>query len=274
MLNERTQQKISIISTDKMKITEALLECIPSENLPPQYGGTCPLDLGESEEEKGLRSYVASITPSLGPRNGATNIDGNDGEVEINFHNSSGSGIVAPGPKSSNGAVVAAGVPINRYATETPAHGDKIFPEGEDSEVGNRRGAARRVLGKVRGALGWAGGKLSWRRSPIAHLGDENGFVYDADQHRWVLRQEVGSEEVGREAGDDDRKTEARKSSSILGGGDRGGEQEHSSSPERRGRQGSSTSEEMTVLAIQVGEMPGASDSPVTSAYVVPFLLG
>lgn len=59
--------KISIVDCDKTRVTAALLELIAPENLPKRYGGTCPLDMGESEEEVGLREYVASITPSLAP---------------------------------------------------------------------------------------------------------------------------------------------------------------------------------------------------------------
>lgn len=67
ILNDRMKAKISIVDCDKKRVTAALLELIAPENLPKRYGGTCPLDMGESEEEVGMREYVASVTPSLAP---------------------------------------------------------------------------------------------------------------------------------------------------------------------------------------------------------------
>ena len=263
MLNERTQAKIGIINTDKKKIAEALLECIAPEDLPRQYGGTCPLDLGESEEEANLRAYVSSITPSLAPPPPAHNNDGADNddcpedlEVEVDLH---AAPTVAAGSRADGGQVGAEDRAGGGISSPSPPHGDAPEEEGRRPEERSGPGAARRVLGTVTGALTWAGGKFSWqRRPPIAHLGDENSFEYDPDLQQWVLRdgKENGAA-GGRRAsgGDGDRGGSARASGGGDGRRERGGLRGHPSSsrrPVRSGSMGSSTSEEMTVLAIQV----------------------
>ena len=251
MLNERTQAKIGIINTDKKKIAEALLECIAPEDLPREYGGTCRLDLGESEEEVNLRAYVASITPSLPPPPHDDDDSQQDLEVEVNLH------AAGAGSDADEGAGVGANRAGDNVSLASPSHGDT--PEGDEgrgSDERNTPGAARRALGTVKGALSWAGGKFSWRRSPVAHLGDENGFEYNPDLQRWVLRdgKQKGAT-GGRRASGGDPSGATRSS----GGGEvrreRGGSRGHPSSsrrPVRSGSMGSSTSEEMTVLAIQV----------------------
>eukprot|EP00543_Licmophora_paradoxa_P013420 CAMPEP_0202460356 /NCGR_PEP_ID=MMETSP1360-20130828/43384_1 /ASSEMBLY_ACC=CAM_ASM_000848 /TAXON_ID=515479 /ORGANISM="Licmophora paradoxa, Strain CCMP2313" /LENGTH=169 /DNA_ID=CAMNT_0049081965 /DNA_START=350 /DNA_END=859 /DNA_ORIENTATION=+ len=50
MIDPITLQKIKILR-DPQEIKEALLERIPLENIPREYGGTCPMGLGESPEE-------------------------------------------------------------------------------------------------------------------------------------------------------------------------------------------------------------------------------
>lgn len=265
MLNERTQAKIGIINTDKKKIAEALLECIAPENLPRQYGGTCPLDLGESEQEVDLRAYVSSITPSLAPL--PTHHDDNDDdddaldlEVEVDLH---AAPAVAAGSRADGGPVGAAEDRAgDGISSASPPHGGGDARGEEDRKSGeriSRPGAARRALGTVTGALTWAGGKFSWQRSPIAHLGDENGFEYDPDLQRWVLRdgKEKGAAGGRRTSGGGggDRSGSARASGGGDGRKERGGSRGHPSSsrrPVRSGSMGSSTSEEMTVLAIQV----------------------
>lgn len=261
MLNERTQAKIGIINTDKKKIAEALLECIAPEDLPRQYGGTCPLDLGESEEEANLRAYVSSITPSLAPHP-AQNDDGDDDdgpqdlEVEVDLHAAT---TVAAGSRADGGPVGAEDRARGGVSSPSPPHGDA--PGEEEGRPEQRRsgpGAARRALGTVTGALTWAGGKFSWqRRPPIAHLGDENSFEYDADLQQWVLRdgKEKGAAGGRRASGGGDRDGSARASGGRDRRKERGGSRGHPSSsrrPVRSGSMGSSTSEEMTVLAIQV----------------------
>lgn len=270
MLNERTQAKIGIINTDKKKIAEALLECIAPEDLPRQYGGTCPLDLGESEEEVNLRAYVASITPSLAPPPSHHQHDDDgaqDLEVEVDLH---AAPAVAEGFHAGGVAVRSGDRGRGGVSSASPPHGDgdalgEKEEGGPDEGRSSRPGAARRALGTVTGALTWAGGKFSWRRSPVAHLGDENGFEYDPDLQRWVLRddgKEKGAARGRRTSGGGggggggDRSGSGRASGGGDGWKERGGARGHPSSsarrPVRSGSMGSSTSEEMTVLAIQV----------------------
>ncbi|CAM9272803.1 unnamed protein product [Choristocarpus tenellus] len=69
LLNERTQDKVTILGGDREKIAATLLERIAPENLPREYGGSCDLSLGESEEEECLHAYVAKLSresPALG----------------------------------------------------------------------------------------------------------------------------------------------------------------------------------------------------------------
>lgn len=261
MLNERTQAKIGIINADKTKIAAALLECIPSENLPKQYGGTCPLDLGESEEEQDLRAYVASITPSLSTGDAIREEE----QVEVDIGNNlfvPSSGFLAKGEGEANGSRRKPGLygTGNDSTVVQPELGngeDGRMVQGESGSTfsgggggdGNmpppRRSAAQRVLGRVGGALGWAGGKLAWRHSPapaVAHLGEENAFVYDADLQQWVLKGEAGKNRGGArgqmEGSGADSSTGQMKTSRAAYG--------------REDSMGSNTSEEMTVLAIQV----------------------
>lgn len=263
MLNERTQAKIGIINTDAKKIAAALLECIAPENLPRQYGGTCPLDLGESEEETDLRAYVASINagdPSshagAPPPPGLEALRSNEEEeeVEVVFRARSESAARAGGMGPRNNglpAPAASSVTKSRGQAESGVLGGAggLEETGDGGLVAGGRppGAARRVLGSVRGALGWAGGKLAWRRSTVAHLGQENGFQYDSEQHRWVLRDEMAGGRGG-------------KAGAVDGGGasERGGERGGQSTTTRRERGTSVSSEDMTVLAIQVGVGCGA----------------
>lgn len=111
MLNERMKAKIGIISGDQSKIAAALLEVISPENLPVRYGGTCPLDLGESEEEQALRAYVESITPSLLKTTTSTTTSGysawEDGE-QTEGANLNNDLTVSTSRSSSTGAEVAA----------------------------------------------------------------------------------------------------------------------------------------------------------------------
>lgn len=262
MLNERTQAKIGIINADKAKISAALLECIPSENLPKQYGGTCPLDLGESEEEKDLRAYVASITPSL---SGGDVIEEGD-QVEVDLLKD----FVVPGigPRAKEGGEAVdswqkSGVHLtaNDSAVVQPSLGN--IDDGRMVQGGNgstfsgsgdgvgvsmpaqQRSATRRVLKKVGGALGWAGDKLAWRRSTgpsVAHLGEENAFVYDVDLQQWILKERNRTSANG-----------ARGRMEGSGADNSTGQVKPSRAPRGRGESmGSNTSEEMTVLAIQV----------------------
>lgn len=253
MLNERTQAKIGIINTDRAKIAEALLECIAPENLPRQYGGTCTLELGESEEERKMRAYVASITPSLAP---TTDTDGGE-EVEVDLRHDMAPNI----PRSKDGdpkREVTAGTVKGSAASARSLDRDLHTPDGVASTDKKRTGAARRVLGNVAGALGWAGGKLVWRRSTVAHLGDENAFVYDANQQKWVLGR--GRARGGRGSGN----------SGVNSGQGNGGAEERGGRTEASGlrthRSESITSEDMTVLAIQVCER-GLID--ITSVFVL-----
>ncbi|CAM9389954.1 unnamed protein product [Scytosiphon promiscuus] len=254
MLNERTQAKIGIINTDVKKIAAALLEAIAPENLPRQYGGTCPLDLGESEEEADLRSYVANLNgspspPSAGADAGRTGAlpcgraEDEDEEVEVDLR-------AASNPTAEEAADVGRAAAARNMFSE-PAVAATAGGNHEDVSS-ERPGAARRVFGSVRGALGWAGGKLSWRRSNVAHLGDENGFEYDAEHHRWVLRGGAagGGSSGGGKAGAGGGGGGERNGAGGANGGGEGGN-EGASATQRRQRGRSVSSEEMTVLAIQ-----------------------
>ena len=75
------QEKITIVGSDSKKIAAALLDCIPPENVPPQYGGSCPVALEQSEEEANLRAHVASVNASLEPYHGKEE----DEEVGVDF---------------------------------------------------------------------------------------------------------------------------------------------------------------------------------------------
>lgn len=228
MLHERTQKKITIVSSDRKKIAAALLESISPENLPSQYGGTCAVKLGESQEEENLRAYVASITPSSEPRQ----MKEEDQEVEIDLH--------------------AKGVET-RVEGDVPGEGDPDGGTDEDDDEDRSNATSNRMFNKMGGAFRWAGAKLSWRRVPVAHLGEENGYEYDADQQRWILREEVdgvggGGARSGNGGGNRKAKAKARTIAGV--------EKERASvlNVERSGSStGSSSSEEMTVLAIQVG---------------------
>ncbi|CAM9171543.1 unnamed protein product [Ectocarpus sp. 6 AP-2014] len=282
MLNERTQAKIGIINTDAKKIAAALLECIAPENLPRQYGGTCPLDLGESEEELDLRTYVASIAtaaaagpgshagPPPPPPSGLEALRSNEEEeeeVEVDFRARSEptarAGGVGPRNNGLPAAAAAGTVTKGRGLAESGVLGGAgagLEETGGGGLVaaGRPPGAARRVLGSVRGALGWAGGKLAWRRSTVAHLGQENGFQYDSEQHRWVLRDDMAGGSGG-------------KAGAVEGGGasEGGGERAGQTTSTRRERGASVSSEDMTVLAIQAAHHSlveaGLKLSPVPS---------
>eukprot|EP00752_Nemacystus_decipiens_P007295 g6527.t1 len=269
MLNERTQAKISIINTDTKKISAALLECIAPENLPRQYGGACSLDLGESEEETDLRSYVASLNGSTSggkaPASGAAQDDG-DGEEEIEVN------LRAARRPTETGATAR-----ESPSSQAAARGDARQENGEASEGRAGPGAARRVIGSVRGAFGWAGGKLAWRRSPVAHLGDENGFEYDAEQHRWVLRRDAGGGGDVRGRGRAGTGGGAARLEAINARGDDGGDKGDDGRqfrPVRVERNRSVSSEEMTVLAIQAAHQSltevGMKLSPVPSEFSAP----
>lgn len=237
MLNERTQAKISIVGADKAKVKAALLEAIAPEDLPQQYGGTCDSDLGESEEERGLREYVARVTPSL-------RLDDNDEEVKVNLH----TGDVELSPRES----------VPKLGTTTTA---KTAPEMVEefskeslekdrivSKMGEQESSVtRNVFSQVAGAVGWASGKLSWRRPNVAHLGDENAFVYDEKQQRWVLGDVTSM-------GSEHRKSIGAESLLADGGADenRRRDERFRSQRPRKNSIGSNSSEEMTVLAIQV----------------------
>lgn len=271
MLNERTQAKIGIINADAKKIAAVLLECIAPENLPRQYGGTCPLDLGESEEETDLRAYVASIAAAATaagpgshagapppPPSGLEALRSNEEEeeeVEVDFRARSESTARAGGVGPRNNGLPAAAadaVTKGRGPAESGVLGGGgagLEEPGDGGLVaaGRPPGAARRVLGSVRGALGWAGGKLAWRRSTVAHLGQENGFQYDSEQHRWVLRDEMAGGSGGKAGAVEGR-----------GASERGGERVGQTTSTRRERGASVSSEDMTVLAIQVGVGCGA----------------
>lgn len=288
MLNERTQAKIAIINNDKARIAAALLDCIAPENLPARYGGTCPLELGDSEEERELRAYVASITPSLSAGGDNGGGDGNsvgqteEDEVEVDLRNEFDfppsnrnlpRGVEAVSVADSRhrqqpkvqgiGSTVAARSYVEsghsgRGVVHGESQGDLIGSEDGDSSVppsSPQRSAARRVVGKVGGLLGWAGGKLAWRRAPappVAHLGEENAFVYDKDLQQWILRRDAGMTNEAR-GGDGDAKGSGMSGSRGVNTGRSAGQV----SAPRPGRSRedsmkSNTSEDMTVLAIQV----------------------
>lgn len=57
-IDEVTREKITIVRGNPEKITAALLEKIPLENLPPSFGGTS-VPLGESPQEKVFASVIA-----------------------------------------------------------------------------------------------------------------------------------------------------------------------------------------------------------------------
>lgn len=253
MLHERTQKKITIISSDRKKIAAALLESISPENLPPQYGGTCTVKLGESQEEENLRAYVASITPSSEPRQ----MQEEDREVEIDLH--------------------ARGVEA-RAEGDVPGEGDSDGGTDEDGDEDGSNAASNGVFSKMGGAFRWAGAKLSWRRVPVAHLGEENGYEYDADHQRWILREDVdgvgggggGGSRGGNGGGNRKAKAKARTSAGVKK------ERVPVLNVERSGSStGSSSSEEMTVLAIQVGTYNDPHDgltltrNPVTHLWKV-----
>lgn len=255
MLNERTQAKIGIINTDSKKIAAALLECIAPENLPPQYGGTCPLDLGESEEEADLRAYVARINGGPSSVRTGFGVAGEDeGEIEVDLR--------AKGSSVGGAAARVGGAAITRDTGLKSLRGHGGKPRREDNgdvveidSATTRAGAARRAFGSVRGALGWAGGKLAWRRSPVAHLGDENGFEYDAEQHRWVLRDSAAGGGGGAGRGHGGASGGAGRNEVVSpngGDGKDAGERGRQLTDSRLERDRSVSSEEMTVLAIQV----------------------
>lgn len=225
MLNERTQAKIAIVSADEAKIAAALLEVIDAKNLPRQYGGSCEVELGESEEERGLREYVERIVSSRAPEE-----DGGEAEVDLR----------------PQGGIGGAGL-------ERSPGGGSGFDGKIDDRAGvgsdDTDGIARRALSRVAGAVEWARGRFQWRRSQIAHLGDENAFVYDDAQQRWVLGGENGNSCRGRRSG-----TGGTPSTASRGEAKRTSRKDRGASFGRnRGDSiGSDTSEEMTILAIQV----------------------
>jgi hypothetical protein len=58
MVDEVTLKKISIVR-GKEEIYKALLEKIPEENIPREYGGKSAMRLGESPQELALRDLMA-----------------------------------------------------------------------------------------------------------------------------------------------------------------------------------------------------------------------
>lgn len=233
MLDERTQSKICIVNTDKTKIAAALLDTIASEDLPRQYGGTCDVGLGESEEERGLRSHVARITPSL------SHLADDAGNADPRLGEGQGKGLLSGDEVAGRGS--AGGVTANGGSRESQG-GDARGDVAASSPGAKKSGAARRVVGRVAGAVRWVGGKISRRRSRVAHLGDDNAFVYDETQQRWVLGR-------GARGGSSDSLPGVNDTGKRNGR--RGGRM--SSRTRHNGSLASNSSEDMTVLAIQVG---------------------
>jgi hypothetical protein len=57
MVDQVTVKKMTILSTQKEQIVEALKEKIPLENIPPEYGGTS-VPLGESPQEHLFKDLI------------------------------------------------------------------------------------------------------------------------------------------------------------------------------------------------------------------------
>jgi hypothetical protein len=58
MVDEVTLKKISIVR-GKGEIYKALLEKIPEENIPQEYGGKSTMKLGQSPQEQALQGLMA-----------------------------------------------------------------------------------------------------------------------------------------------------------------------------------------------------------------------
>ena len=57
MVDEVTLRKISIVR-GKDEVFQALADKIPIENIPKQYGGESPYELGDSPEERDLKALM------------------------------------------------------------------------------------------------------------------------------------------------------------------------------------------------------------------------
>ncbi|CAM9899904.1 unnamed protein product, partial [Discosporangium mesarthrocarpum] len=269
LVNERTQAKVNILSANRERLTAALLEVIAPEDLPREYGGSCPLGLGESEEEDALRAFVACIpsgpqssglaSGGLATGRGAPHNSGgswgSQGTPAASATTASRVKVEGQGDSDSDGDEV---VEVDLYTSAVGHKSESVLGgrrggggchcgQGRNTEAGHG-GRGRRVLGRIGGALGWAGGALRAIRghtAPVAYLGEENGFEYDLQQQRWVLRSAVDG---ARHLSAEEKGNVEGKGSGEAGGGLRS-QEEHG--------QDSVNSEDLMVLAIQVGERGG-----------------
>ncbi|CAM9560598.1 unnamed protein product, partial [Phaeothamnion confervicola] len=237
MLNENTQAKITILG--KRGFEKELQKYIAVENIPKEYGGTCPLALGESEEEQAMRDYVERInaaaaaagcistatTAGTDPAGSGWRAPGAEvEEVEVQLFAGGGGGGGGGGGDGGGGAgggSNSGGIARGNEADKYDENGDPIITDGQVSGS-----TARRVLGRVGNVFGWAGSAIGAFRQqvPRAHLGHENRYYYDTEKEEWVMRSDCF--------------VLNRQASSLGDGPDRDPNNE----------------EEMTVLAIQAAQ--------------------
>lgn len=80
VIPRRTREQLSLFTKKQREAAaEALLQWVPAEQLPVQYGGACTVPLGESELEKDMSRYVASLNSRAGSGGGDSRVEGSAG---------------------------------------------------------------------------------------------------------------------------------------------------------------------------------------------------
>jgi hypothetical protein len=62
VIPRRTREQLQLFTKkQRVEAAAALLQWVPAEQLPEQYGGTCRVPLGESELERRMLAYVRQL---------------------------------------------------------------------------------------------------------------------------------------------------------------------------------------------------------------------
>ncbi len=83
VIPRRTREQLMLFTKKQREAAaEALLQWVPAEQLPVQYGGTCTVPLGESKLEKDMAHYVSSLNDRADSSSGTNVARGGAGGVQ------------------------------------------------------------------------------------------------------------------------------------------------------------------------------------------------
>jgi hypothetical protein len=205
VLPQAVQEKIEVSAQPSVD----LLKYIAPENLPSEFGGTSPMGLGDSAEEKKLRALVHEGGKEEGREGGGQEEQwGGLGVKELGLSPSSASSSKPPrGPSASSSLSPASPPPRpSLHANLSVRHGN-----------GPHKAPSR--LSPWLPSLVTAASSLipGTRRSTprTAHLGVANKFIYDRARGAWVLREE---EKEGDEGEVEEEEEEEEGMGGALGG--------------------------------------------------------